>query len=93
VITPHLPQGKQSSDSQTLDRSGFQHPAIQNLTPRQRQVLLLISEGLSTKAIATRLRRTEKRISQLKRLLIQRLAVSSEAELNNSNFRQIYLRR
>jgi len=51
------------------------------LTPRQREVLQLLAEGLATKEIALRLKRSAKTVEMHRRHLMQKLGLYSIAEL------------
>jgi DNA-binding NarL/FixJ family response regulator len=81
VIAFHLPRAKASSDPNQLDRLRFQVDAINHLTPRQKQILPLLLQGLSLKQIAAKIARSEAHVNKVKSNLMQRLGVTSRAEL------------
>jgi DNA-binding NarL/FixJ family response regulator len=64
-----------------VQRVGSEHPASDNLTPRQRQVLQLIAEGHSTKEIAFRLELSVKTVETHRAQLMERLHIRDIAGL------------
>src|SRR5260221_11977450 len=58
-----------------VQRVGAEQPAADHLTPRQRQVLQLIAEGLSTKEIAYRLELSVKTVETHRAQLMDRLQI------------------
>ena len=64
-----------------VQRVGAEQPAADHLTPRQRQVLQLIAEGLSTKEIAYRLELSVKTVETHRAQLMERLQIRDIAGL------------
>jgi len=64
-----------------VQRVGAEQPAADHLTPRQRQVLQLIAEGLSTKEIAYRLELSVKTVETHRAQLMERREVRDIAGL------------
>ena len=64
-----------------VQRVGAEQPAADHLTPRQRQVLQLIAEGLSTKEIAYRLELSVKTVEPHRAQLMERLQIRDIAGL------------
>jgi len=64
-----------------LEQSGKKPGAVQDLTPRQREVLQLIAEGHSTKDIAQRLNLSVKTIETHRTELMHRLGIHDVAGL------------
>jgi len=64
-----------------VQRVGAEQPATDHLTPRQRQVLQLIAEGLSTKEIAYRLELSVKTVETHRAQLMERLQIRDIAGL------------
>jgi DNA-binding NarL/FixJ family response regulator len=64
-----------------VQRVGGEQPAADHLTPRQRQVLQLIAEGLSTKEIAYRLELSVKTVETHRAQLMERLQIRDIAGL------------
>jgi len=64
-----------------VQRVGTEQPAADHLTPRQRQVLQLIAEGLSTKEIAYRLELSVKTVETHRAQLMERLQIRDIAGL------------
>lgn len=62
-------------------RAGPEHSPLDRLTPRQRQVLQLIAEGNTTKAIATKLGLSGKTVETHRAQLMDRLEVHDIASL------------
>jgi DNA-binding NarL/FixJ family response regulator len=56
-------------------------PAAGNLTPRQREILQLIAEGMTTKAIASRLGISSKTVEWHRSLLMERLGIHDVVSL------------
>jgi DNA-binding NarL/FixJ family response regulator len=67
--------------------AGPQGPAA-SLTPREREVLQLIAEGLSTKRIASRLGVSVKTVETHRRQMMEKLGVQSVAELTKYAIRE-----
>jgi DNA-binding NarL/FixJ family response regulator len=65
--------------SDYLNRSGA--PAPSPLTPRQREILQLVAEGLSTKEIASRLSLSAKTVDSHRAQLMERLGINDVAGL------------
>jgi len=64
-----------------VQRVGAEQPASEKLTPRQREVLQLIAEGLSTKEIAYRLELSVKTVETHRAQLMERLQIRDIAGL------------
>src|SRR5206468_7341221 len=64
-----------------VQRVGAEQPAADHLTPRQRQVLQLIAEGLSTKEIAYRLELSVKTVETHRAQLLELLQIRDIAGL------------
>lgn len=62
-----------------MDRENMS--AFSLLTPREREVLQLIAEGMSTKQIASRLNISVKTVETYRQLLMEKLDLHSVAEL------------
>ena len=69
------------SPGSALQSDGEARPASQKLTPRQREILILIVEGLSTKEIAARLGLSVKTIETHRAALMERLDIHDVASL------------
>ncbi len=71
---------KQFVESYVL-RPGGEHPQAEQLTPRQREVLQMIAEGLSTKEIAYRMGVSVKTVETHRTQLMERLEIRDVAGL------------
>lgn len=67
---------------------GLKGPKVAALTPRQREVLQLLAEGLSTKQIALRLRRSVKTVEMHRQHTMDRLNLHSVADLTKYAIRK-----
>jgi DNA-binding NarL/FixJ family response regulator len=67
---------------------GLKGPKVAALTPRQREVLQLLAEGLSTKQIALRLRRSVKTVEMHRQHTMERLNLHSIAALTKYAIRK-----
>jgi DNA-binding NarL/FixJ family response regulator len=65
-----------------------QVPAMNRLSDRERQMLQLLAEGQSTKAIALRLNISPKTADANRRQLMEKLGISSIAELTKYAIRE-----
>jgi DNA-binding NarL/FixJ family response regulator len=81
MIAYHFPRVRPSHEPKTLDPSRIQHSAIAHLTSRERQVLLLLFDGMSTAEICRKIARSHSRVSKLRSTLMRRLGVRGESEL------------
>jgi len=68
--------------------SAEDHPAPSTLTSREREVLQLVAEGLSTKQIASRLHISVQAVSNHRRQLMSKLEVESTAALTKYAIRE-----
>jgi DNA-binding NarL/FixJ family response regulator len=75
-------------DQNAVSGKGAPAGSIQRLTPREREVLQLMSEGQSTKEIAFRLKLSTKTIETHRRQIMQKLDVYSVAELTKCAIRE-----
>lgn len=69
-------------------RAGKQDPSIASLTSREREVLQLISEGHSARAIAQRLNLSIKTVETHRRQMMDKLGLRSVAELTKFAIRE-----
>jgi DNA-binding NarL/FixJ family response regulator len=72
---PYLSPAVSKYVVQSYARGGQGGTALERLTPRQREVLQLIAEGYTTKAIAARLKVSVKTVETHRAQLMERLAI------------------
>jgi len=75
-------------DEYVSGRSASEESGLSNLSPRQRQVLQLIAEGLSTKKIALNLKISPKTADANRREIMNTLDIHSIAELTKYAIRE-----
>jgi DNA-binding NarL/FixJ family response regulator len=72
-LTPEISKKVMTSYMQLIDRR--QHPNVDPLTPRQREILRLIAEGQSTKAVARTLEISTKTVETHRSQIMERLGI------------------